>query len=112
MAMSARQRHLMKNYGITLEERELLGEVCFICGRERKEGGKSLSVDHDHVTGKARGILCLRCNRGLAWFSDNPDWLARAADYLRNPPAVRLIGERYGVVGRVNKKKRKKKAPD
>ena len=112
MAISARARHLMKNYGITLEEREILGEVCSICGRERKEGGHSLAVDHDHKTGLCRGALCMRCNRGLQYFSDNPDWLARAADYLRNPPAVKLIGEKYGVVGRVNKKKRKKKAPD
>jgi len=108
MAMTARERRLINTYGITLAEREILGEVCAICGRERKEGGKSLHVDHDHKTGLCRGITCLRCNRGLQWFSDNPEWLKNASDYLRNPPAVELIGEKYGVQGRVNKKRRKK----
>lgn len=108
MAMTARERHLLRNYGITLAEREILGEVCAICGREKKEGGKSLSVDHDHKTGLCRGSLCLRCNRGLQWFSDNPEWLQNASDYLRNPPAVKLIGKKYGVKGSVNKKRRKK----
>jgi len=109
---TSRRRHYMKNYGITLEEREMLGEVCMICGRVRKEGGHSLSVDHDHRDGKCRGILCLRCNKGLAMFSDNPEWLARASDYLRHPPAVEIIGEKFGVIGRVNKRRRKKKTPD
>ncbi len=50
---------------------------CVICGDKGK-----LVVDHDHVTGKIRGMLCNHCNRGLGHFRDNPMFLEFAAQYL------------------------------
>lgn len=50
---------------------------CVICG----DGGK-LVVDHDHQTGKVRGMLCNHCNRGLGHFRDDPTLLEFAAQYL------------------------------
>jgi hypothetical protein len=50
---------------------------CVICGSEEK-----LVVDHDHVTGKVRGMLCNHCNRGLGHFKDSPMLLEFAAQYL------------------------------
>lgn len=50
---------------------------CVICGMEAK-----LVVDHDHVTGKIRGMLCNHCNRGLGHFRDDPALLEFAAQYL------------------------------
>jgi len=50
---------------------------CVICGREEK-----LVVDHDHKTGKIRGMLCNHCNRGLGHFRDDPTLLEFAAQYL------------------------------
>ena len=50
---------------------------CVICGSEEK-----LVVDHDHKTGKVRGMLCNHCNRGLGHFRDDPMLLEFAAQYL------------------------------
>ena len=50
---------------------------CVICGTEEK-----LVVDHSHVTGEVRGLLCNHCNRGLGHFRDDPMLLEFAAQYL------------------------------
>ena len=59
-----------------IELRESTKE-CTICGMEAK-----LVVDHDHITGKIRGMLCSHCNRGLGHFRDDPTLLEFAAQYL------------------------------
>jgi hypothetical protein len=52
---------------------------CTICGKEER-----LVVDHDHETGKVRGLLCNHCNRGLGHFRDNIEFLEDAIKYLRD----------------------------
>lgn len=52
---------------------------CAICGREID---LSSAVDHDHTTGKIRGMLCLSCNCGLGQFRDDIGLLAKAIFYL------------------------------
>jgi hypothetical protein len=55
------------------------GTACGICGAGRKT--RNLDRDHDHRTGKPRGLLCNRCNRALPnWVTAT--WLRAAADYL------------------------------
>ena len=77
---------LRKKYGITAEEYEQLfdaqGRVCAICGDPYSKGNGRLHVDHDHVTGKIRGILCQACNVTLGKMRDSPTLLRLAADYL------------------------------
>lgn len=77
---------LATRYGITLERYDemLLGQEgkCAICGTPTTEK-KPLAVDHDHVNGKVRGLLCWSCNPGLANFKDKPEFLECAAKYLR-----------------------------
>lgn len=78
-------------YKITLEEfNEILNKQdnkCAICGMKEtiknKWGLKQLAIDHNHETGKVRGLLCDRCNRGLGYFKENTDSLLKAILYLR-----------------------------
>mgnify|MGYP001557841768 CR=1 FL=1 len=73
------QRRL--NYGLSPEEYQRLhraqGGACAICRRRLK-----LHIDHDHQSGRVRGLLCNSCNNGLGRFADNPERLYRAGDYL------------------------------
>jgi len=61
---------------------------CAICGKKETiiKCGKiqQLSVDHDHSTGRIRGLLCFHCNSGIGKFGDNSELLRKAADYLDN----------------------------
>lgn len=74
---------LKHNYGITILEYEALVEdqqgLCVLC----QEPMASPHVDHCHITGTVRGLLCKQCNTGLGHFRDNPEVLARAVTYLR-----------------------------
>lgn len=58
------------------------GGTCAICGKEC-DIHRNLAVDHDHESGKVRGLLCQNCNVGLGHFKDNPALLQQAIDYLR-----------------------------
>lgn len=56
------------------------GNTCAICGAKPK--ARRLAVDHDHKSGKIRGLLCMFCNTGLGKFRDSPELLERAIVYL------------------------------
>jgi hypothetical protein len=79
--ISDRKSHLKRKYGLTLETFEEMCEAqgggCAICGRPDAD-----NVDHDHVTGRVRGILCWNCNIGVGHFEDDVDRFVAAAAYL------------------------------
>lgn len=80
-------------YGLTVADYEALferqGGACGIC---REEPGESrLDIDHDHVTGRVRGLLCQNCNTGLGQFDDQITKLLAAVDYLQHPPAYLAV---------------------
>ncbi len=77
-------------YGLTeVEYTKKINEqnnICAICGK--KDIGKVLCVDHDHDTGKVRGLLCNNCNIGLGNFKDNIKIIQSAIVYLQKYPKV------------------------
>jgi hypothetical protein len=88
--LSHRATNLKKLYGITIEDYDELynkqNGLCAICGGEgiaaRELDRVLLHVDHCHETGKVRGLLCRRCNHGIALLGDNVEGLERALKYL------------------------------
>lgn len=96
--ISKRRNMLMRNYGITLEEYDLLllsqGGVCAICKKEIVDPrGWNPHVDHDHANDKVRGILCWACNGGLGGFKDNPEYLRSAIIYLEDRLSRNIVKE-------------------
>lgn len=80
-----RDSTLQRRYGISAEEYEKLFErqngVCAIC-EESCKTGRNLAIDHNHSTGKVRGLLCVKCNRALGYFQDDRKMLSKAVKYL------------------------------
>lgn len=77
----------LKKYGITEEiyekERKKQNFSCLICNKhEETEFLGKLNIDHDHKTGKYRGLLCTNCNHGLGKFLDDSKLLQKAIEYL------------------------------
>lgn len=82
-----RKYNLEKAYGLTEADYELMlrdqGGKCLICGIEQSlTRNNRLNVDHDHSSGKVRGLLCGRCNTGLGMFGDSTVRVERALAYL------------------------------
>lgn len=93
-----KERMRYNSFGITRDEYNLMlseqDNKCSICEIDMDEyvktsqNNKVFSVDHCHTTGKIRGLLCCKCNRGLGYFKDNPDFLIRASNYLKGNDMV------------------------
>ena len=82
-----RKSKFKKQYGITLEQYDEIftaqGGGCAICSAKTPSNRtKYFAVDHCHTTGKVRGLLCTKCNRGLGLFNDRTDLLKLATNYL------------------------------
>ena len=83
--------YFKRTYGLTQNDIDRLvaaqGGVCAICGKAWTSQGPH--VDHDHATGKVRGILCFRCNAALGHISDDPRIVRAMIDYLTKFKKVR-----------------------
>lgn len=84
-----RKRHLKKKYNLSIEDYDAMiekqGGVCAICGGSLYDSrGYRPHVDHDHITGKVRGILCVHCNNAIGGWKDDKSKLIKAYNYLLN----------------------------
>ena len=87
-----RMYRIQKEYDMTPQEYDEMfkrqGGVCAICGKPETQAYNStriighLCIDHSHETGKIRGLLCMKCNRGVGLFQDDVALLQKAAEYL------------------------------
>ena|SRR3989440_13042218 len=83
-ALREREAMLKSLYGITLDDfNRLLKAQRYRCAICRKKV-PNLFVDHSHLTGRIRGLLCSSCNFGLGHFFDDPKLLRQAIQYLRD----------------------------
>jgi len=85
--IKSRAEGLKHRYNITLDQYDEMYEAqqgrCAICGTDTPGSRfNHFHVDHDHVTGQVRALLCEACNTGLGKFRDNPNLLRSAALYL------------------------------
>jgi len=87
-----REYNLKRSFNMTLAEFDFLlkkqNNKCAICGKLESANSnigkiRPLSVDHDHKTGKVRGLLCNKCNQAIGLFSDDINMLFNAIKYLQ-----------------------------
>jgi len=82
-----KENELKSNYDLSYKDWLAMWNIqngkCAICG-ELFENSSDACVDHDHETGKVRGLLCMKCNLGLGLFRNSLDIVKNVIDYLNN----------------------------
>lgn len=84
----ARREMNLRRFGLNATDYDAMlaaqGGVCAICASAQPRGrwNTHFAVDHDHKSGRVRGLLCGTCNTALGMAKDNPELLRAAADYL------------------------------
>jgi hypothetical protein len=84
-----REKNYLRSYGITIKDYNELflkqDGKCAVCGSETvgRKTDKNFIIDHDHKTGKVRGLLCHKCNAILGMAQDNIKIFEEAIEYLR-----------------------------
>lgn len=80
-----RAAHIKQHFGLSMEDyaRLLVSQdyVCGICGG--KDSKRPLVVDHDHPTGRVRGLLCSNCNSGMGLLGDDITRLKSAIKWIQ-----------------------------
>jgi hypothetical protein len=97
-SISNRKSHLKRKYGLTLAEFDTLlasqGGGCAICGLPDAD-----NVDHDHDTGRVRGILCFPCNVAVGLLHDSEERARSAAAYISRDDELDAVArERTGAL--------------
>lgn len=82
-----RKNYLKGKFNLTQDDVKLMVQRqenrCLICLECFDDDKMIPCIDHCHITGKVRGILCPLCNKGIGLLKDDPERLLRASDYLK-----------------------------
>lgn len=84
MARDSRDHNLRVRYGITLEQWKVAADLQDGNCANPRCPNKLTDVDHDHVTGEFRGLLCNPCNRALGALRDDQERLLGLIEYLQS----------------------------
>jgi Recombination endonuclease VII len=95
-AQAKERRRTLRKYGITEQVWDhLLARQhgrCAVCRTDTPGSrGESWHIDHDHVTGQVRGLLCQRCNLAIGMLGDNPDVIRAALRYVEGHRQMELF---------------------
>lgn len=108
-----RDMHLFREYGIRLKDYEKIFQeqsgVCAVCGqietvrtgrtKRSMENAPSLHVDHDHKTGRVRGLLCSNCNQALGLLKESPERIRLLVKYIeKHAPTSEQFAEVLGEI--------------
>lgn len=80
-------RYQCERVGITIEQREeqlkKQNNKCAVCGVDFNQLKRRPAIDHDHITGKFRGLLCTNCNTSLGLLKENREIILNLLSYLK-----------------------------
>ncbi len=84
LKISGRAKHLRVSYGLTIKQHKQMyldqDGCCLLCDKPIEYS--KVHTDHDHSTGRVRGLLCARCNLGMC-FIDDADFMQRTIEYVK-----------------------------
>ena len=95
-------KRLKKRYGLSMDQYRSLfvaqNDSCAICKRNKTINELGLHVDHNHNSGKVRGLLCPSCNQALGLLQDNPELCRLAAIYIEDDGKLiePILGGKHG----------------
>ncbi len=95
------RKRKLRDFGLTADDYNKMLKtqkgLCAICGQpetmlincsNKEKRIRPLSIDHDHKTGETRGLLCNKCNQGIARFDENIEYFANAISYIEKHKKV------------------------
>lgn len=98
---------LKQKFGINYDQYQIILQeqngVCAICNEPESVKNRSLSVDHDHITGKIRGLLCSNCNPGIGKFKEKIELLKKAVAYLERDYKIPYAEETHKDIPRLDR---------
>jgi Recombination endonuclease VII len=92
--------YTLRRYGLTRADYDQMLAAqhgrCAVCRSKTPKGPGRWHIDHDHITGQVRGLLCNNCNRGIGYFSDDPEVIKAAARYVTRHRQMELFSRKAG----------------